>query len=572
MTEAIGAIDTRLRAEVESWIADDPDPMTAAALSKMLREGDVTGLKRCFNGLLEFGTAGLRGTVGPGPSQMNRAVVTRTAAGIARYMSARGLRTVVIGRDARHGSLEFARDSAEILAGAGMDVYLLPRPLPTPVLAFALRDLQLDLGIMVTASHNPPQDNGYKVYLGGTVDGVRYEGSQIIAPADRQIFEEIRSIPSIKELPRKEQWVTLEESVIRRYVHATAKVATKARDITVVYTALHGVGTETLRSVFHAAGFAEPILVSEQAEPDPDFPTVAFPNPEEKGAIDLALAKGRDFDADVVIANDPDADRLAVAIKDHHLSDWRMLRGDEVGIILGEHIARNLDPSRRKTAIFANSIVSSSALSKVAALHGIRFTQTLTGFKWLAKVDGLAFGYEEALGYCVDSASVNDKDGISAALMITDLAARLKEEGSSLSHFLDGIWERIGFHATKQVSLRFEDLSLIPPLMDSIRTRPLEKIAVEGGEYRFESLDDLNDPKDGLPATDGIRLWFANTSGQKIRMIIRPSGTEPKLKCYIEVVGDHRKSKELQMEIESIATVTADLISNLLPSTSKTSR
>lgn len=572
MSDPQSAIDARLRSEVESWIADDPDPVTAATLSDMLRKGDVTGLKRCFNGLLEFGTAGLRGTVGPGPSQMNRAVVTRTAAGIARYMSARGLRSVVIGLDARHGSAEFARDSAEILAGAGMDVYLLPRPLPTPVLAFALRDLRLDLGIMVTASHNPPQDNGYKVYLGGQVDGVRYDGSQIIAPADRQIFEEIRAIPSIATLPRKEQWITLEESVIRRYVHTTARIVAKARDITVVYTALHGVGTETLRSVFHAAGFAEPILVSEQAEPDPDFPTVAFPNPEEKGAIDLALAKGRDFDADIVIANDPDADRLAVAIKDHQIGDWRMLRGDEVGIILGEHIAQNLDPARKKSAIFANSIVSSSALSKVAAMHEIRFTETLTGFKWLAKVEGLTFGYEEALGYCVDSASVNDKDGISAALMITDLAARLKEEGSSLSHFLAGIWERIGFHATKQVSLRFDDLSLIPPLMDAIRTRPPEKIQVEVSEYRFESLDDLNNPKDGLPATDGIRLWFANASGQKIRLIIRPSGTEPKLKCYIEVVGDYQRSKELELEIESIATAATGLITELLSSTSKTSR
>jgi phosphomannomutase len=534
----------------------------------MLDADDLVSIKKCFNGPLEFGTAGLRGSIGPGPSQMNRAVVTRTAAGIAIYMKARGLNSVVIGRDARHGSEAFARDSAEIFSGAGMKVFLLPRPLPTPVLAFALRDLGLDVGIMVTASHNPPEDNGYKVYLGGTVDGIRYEGSQIIAPADSEIFDQIKSIPSIKDLPRgsSDDWTILDESVIRRYIHATAKVSKRARDITVVYTALHGVGTETLRSVFHAAGFAEPILVSEQAEPDPDFPTVAFPNPEEKGAIDLALEKGRVFDADIVIANDPDADRCAVAIKDHHLvaagSDpWRMLRGDEVGVILGAYIAENLPRESTAQAIFANSIVSSSALAKLAERHGIRFTETLTGFKWLAKVDGLTFGYEEALGYAVDSNSVNDKDGISAALMITDLAARLKEEGSSLSHYLDGIWSEIGYHATKQVSLRFDDLSLIPPLMDSLRISPPKELKMQSSRYQFSSLDDLSHPKDHLPPTEGIRLWFTREgSDQKIRIIIRPSGTEPKLKCYIEVVGDLASRNE----VESIANQSAKLITEYL--------
>ena len=534
------SIDRTLRSEVEAWIADDPDPATASALQKMLDSGDLAALRRCFKGMLEFGTAGLRGSVGPGPSQMNRAVISRTAAGIARYMRDRNLKSVIIGRDARHGSEEFARDSAEIFSGAGMDVFILPRPLPTPVLAFALRDLALDVGVMVTASHNPPQDNGYKVYLGGTVDGIAYQGSQIIAPADREIFDEIRSITRVRELPRGDRWTTLDESVIRRYVHSTAKVAKKAREITVVYTALHGVGTETLRSVFHAAGFAEPILVSEQAEPDPDFPTVAFPNPEEKGAMDLAIAKGRDFGADLVLANDPDADRCAAAIVDHHTGDWRMLRGDEVGALLGTYIAENLEESGRNGAIFANSIVSSSILSKIAAGFGISFTETLTGFKWLAKVPNLTFGYEEALGYCVDSDSVNDKDGISAALLLTDLAAKLKEEGSSISHYLDSIWARFGYHATKQVSLRFDDLSLIPPLMETLRTDPPKQIA----SLAFASLDDLSRPTNGLPPTDGVRIWFSNSdagegaTGERIRAIIRPSGTEPKLKCYIEVAGE----------------------------------
>jgi phosphomannomutase len=556
-------IDQMLRAEVEAWIADDPDPKTARQLQEMLDAENATGIRTCFNGMLEFGTAGLRGAVGPGPSQMNRAVVTRTAAGIANYMSARGLKSVIIGRDARYGSEDFARDSAEIFSGAGMEVFVLPRPLPTPVLAFALRDLGLDVGIMVTASHNPPQDNGYKVYLGGNVDGIKYEGSQIIAPADQQIFDEIKSIPRIKDLPRASTWSTLDESVIRRYVHTTAKLAQRARDINVVYTALHGVGTETLRSVFHAAGFAEPILVTEQAEPDPDFPTVAFPNPEEKGAIDLAIARAKDFDADLVIANDPDADRCAAAIKDHHTGSWRMLRGDEVGAILGTYIAENLDEAARKRSVFANSIVSSSVLSKIASGFGIEFTETLTGFKWLAKVENLTFGYEEALGYCVDSHSVNDKDGISAALMLTDLAARLKAEGSSISHYLDSIWERFGYHSTKQVSLRFNDLSLIPPSMDSLRQNPPQEVA----GLRFASLDDLAKPTNALPPTEGIRLWFkssdshndSESNGEKIRVIIRPSGTEPKLKCYIEVAGERTRAEEIA---ERAAKEISDLLAH----------
>ena len=547
-------IDQALRSEVLAWIEDDPDRATAEQLQAMLDGDDINGIKRCFNGMLEFGTAGLRGAVGPGPSQMNRAVVTRTAAGIARYMNARGLKSVIIGRDARYGSEDFARDSAEIFSGAGMEVYLLPRPLPTPVLAYALRDLGLDVGIMVTASHNPPQDNGFKVYLGGSVDGIRYEGSQIIAPADQEIFDEIKAVTHLRDLPRASKWTTLDESVIRRYVHTTAKMVKRAREINVVYTALHGVGTETMRSVYHAARFAEPILVTEQAEPDPDFPTVAFPNPEEKGAIDLAIARAKDFDADLVIANDPDADRCAAAIKDHHLGTWRMLRGDEVGAILGTYIAENLDEDARKRAVFANSIVSSSLLSKIAAAFAISFTETLTGFKWLAKVENLTFGYEEALGYCVDSRSVNDKDGISAALMLTDLAARLKEEGSSISHYLDSIWERFGYHATKQVSLRFNDLSLIAPLMDSCRDNPPQQVA----GFHLSSLDDLAKPTNDLPPTEGIRLWFSGSdSGEKIRVIIRPSGTEPKLKCYIEVAGE-------RMRAEAIAESAAKEISEFL--------
>lgn len=532
------ALEESFVEEVQRWISDDPDPNTAAKLRAMLREGDESALRACFHGLLEFGTAGLRGRMGPGPSQMNRAVVARAAAGIARFMKARGLKSVIIGRDSRHGSQEFAQDSAEIFSGAGFDVFVLPRPLPTPILAFALRDLALDVGIMVTASHNPAEDNGYKVYLGGNVDGIDYDGSQIVAPTDKAILSEIKSIERVRELPRDKKFRTLDEAVIRRYIHATARLVEEPRDIKVVYTAMHGVGTETLRSVFHAAGFAEPILVDAQAEPDPDFPTVAFPNPEEPGAMDLALETARNFDADLVVANDPDADRCAVAVKDWHLAteaggQWRVLRGDEVGAILGEYIASKVKTPTKPGGILANSIVSSSILAKIARHYQLDSCETLTGFKWLAKINGLTFGYEEALGYAVDPQSVNDKDGISAALVVTDLAARLKESGSDLIHYLDAIWQRHGFHATKQISIRISDISLIKKAMDHFKDNAMKEIS----GFTVSSIEDLAKPEGFLPPTDGIRLWLER-EGLVLRLIIRPSGTEAKLKCYLEAVGE----------------------------------
>lgn len=529
------ALDPALVAQVRSWIEDDPDPQSIAQLESMLQSQDESALRTCFQGLLEFGTAGLRGRMGPGPSQMNRAVVSRAAGGIARFMNEHALRSVVIGRDSRHGSARFAEDSAEIFSGAGFDVFILPRPLPTPILAFALRDLALDVGVMVTASHNPASDNGYKVYLGGSVDGIDFNGSQIIAPTDKAIFDHIKAIESVRALPRKRLWKVLDETVIRRYIHTTARLVSKPRDIKVVYTAMHGVGTETFRSVFHAAGFAEPILVDAQAQPDPDFPTVAFPNPEEKGAMDLALETARNFDADLVVANDPDADRCAIAVKDRDLgtaSDWRVLRGDEVGAILGEFIASNLSNDKKAGAILANSIVSSSILAKIANHHQIAFTETLTGFKWLAKVKGLTFGYEEALGYAVDPETVNDKDGISAGLLLSDIAATLKESGSDLTTYLDGIWKRYGFHATKQISIRMSDMAVIPRAIDHFKNGSIRQIA----GFRLQSIDDLSCPTSSLPPTEGIRLWLEREA-LTVRLIIRPSGTEAKLKCYLEAIG-----------------------------------
>lgn len=526
-------MDSALFAEVTAWIEDDPDPVTASQLQTLLDNQDEVTLGRYFNGFLQFGTAGLRGPNGPGPSCMNRAVVARAAAGIAAYMKARGMTRVVIGRDARHGSAEYEIESAEIFSGAGMEVFVLPRALPTPVLAYATSALNADVGVMITASHNPPQDNGYKVYIGPVADGIVYASSQIINPTDGFIAAEIDAITTLKSQPRGKSWTVLDETLINEYIQRTAVLAKNPGNLRIVYTAMHGVGTQTLAQVFKEAGFPDLILVTEQAEPDPDFPTVVFPNPEEPGAIDLALATARAHNADLVIANDPDADRCAAAIKDRS-GQWRMLRGDELGVIFGEWIART---SPRGT--FGNSIVSSSILRKISAHYGIDFKEVLTGFKWLAKIEDLAFGYEEAIGYSVDSETVNDKDGISAAIFLAQIATDLAAVGKDLNDLLDEVWQRHGFHATEQISIRVADMGAITKLLAGLRSNPPQEIAGR----RVESIDDLAAPKDGLPPTDGLRLWLAGG----VRIIIRPSGTEAKLKCYIEVITPDQLSAENEL-------------------------
>lgn len=526
-------MDRDLTSEVEAWISDDPDPVTASRLQMLLDSGDEETLRSFFNGFLQFGTAGLRGPNGPGPSCMNRAVVGRTAAGIAAYMKARGMTRVVIGRDARYGSADYAQESAEIFSGAGMEVFLLPRALPTPVLAYATTALKADVGVMVTASHNPPQDNGYKVYIGPDADGIAYASSQIINPTDGFIADEIKKITSLKSQPRGNLWTVLDETFINEYVQRTAALGKRPGNLKIVYTAMHGVGTQTLSQVFAMAGFPNLILVSEQADPDPDFPTVAFPNPEEPGAIDLALATARTHNADLVIANDPDADRCAAAIKDRS-GDWRMLRGDELGVIFGEWIARTAPQGT-----FGNSIVSSSILRKISAHYGIDFREVLTGFKWLAKIEDLAFGYEEAIGYAVDSETVNDKDGISAAIYLAQIATDLAAVGKDLNDLLDEVWLRHGFHATEQISIRVADMGAITALLAGLRSDPPQEIAGRA----VESIDDLAVPTDGLPPTDGLRLWLSGG----VRIIIRPSGTEAKLKCYIEVISPDQQSAEKEL-------------------------
>jgi phosphomannomutase len=538
-------MDQSLVGEVQAWIADDPDPVTASQLQQWLDSNNEAELRTSFNGFLQFGTAGLRGPIRPGPSGMNRAVVGRTAAGLVTYMRERNLTSVVIGRDARYGSEDYTFETAEIMSGAGIKVFVLPRPLPKPVLAFATNELSCDVGIMVTASHNPPQDNGYKVYLGGTVDGIEYRGSQIVSPTDASIAKNIDAITSLKAQPRGKVWTVLGEEIIEKYIARTAALATKPGSLRIVYTAMHGVGTETLQRVFQKAGFTSPILVEAQAAPDPDFPTVAFPNPEEPGAIDLALETAKTFDADLVIANDPDADRCAAAVKDP-ATGWRMLRGDELGAILGESIAR-----KTNSGIFANSIVSSSILKKIAEHYNLEFKETLTGFKWLAKIKGLTFGYEEALGYAVDAKTVNDKDGISAAITLAQIATDLAADGKTLLDLLDEIWARHGFHATEQISIRLSDLSKVGVILGGLRNNPPQDIAGR----TVTSIDDLAAPTDGLPPTDGLRIWLDGG----VRIIIRPSGTEAKMKCYIEVI--EKDSKTAQVVLDQLRPPLKELLS-----------
>lgn len=473
--------DDELITRARAWLAEDPDPGTRDELARLLErlhpgtadKEAAAELADRFAGTLQFGTAGLRGELGAGPMRMNRVVVVRAAAGLAAYLKDEGHAggLVVIGYDARHMSARFAQDTAAVLTGAGLRAALLPRPLPTPVLAFAIRHLGAVAGVEVTASHNPPRDNGYKVYLG--------DGSQIVPPADSGIAERIAAVGALADVPRPDGgWDTLGEEVTEAYLARTDAVLSTGspRTARTVYTAMHGVGKDVLLAAFARAGFPAPVLVTEQAEPDPDFPTVAFPNPEEPGAMDLAFATARAARPDLIVANDPDADRCAVAVPVVDAVDpdggWRMLRGDEVGALLAAHLVR-----RGVSGTFAESIVSSSLLGRIAAKAGLGYEETLTGFKWIARVDGLRYGYEEALGYCVDPEGVRDKDGITAALLITELASELKEEGRTLLDLLDDLAVEHGLHATDQLSVRVEDLSVIADAMRALRERPPAALA-----------------------------------------------------------------------------------------------
>lgn len=547
---------------VKAWIADDPDPQTATTLEHILtsaEDGDEAAradLEDRFAGPLAFGTAGLRGEIAAGPNRMNRAVVIRAAAGLSRFLLntvGPGF-TVVIGCDARYKSADFARDTAAVVTAAGGTAIQLPDQLPTPLLAFALSHLQADAGVMVTASHNPPADNGYKVYLGqrplqaieSDPDAAKAgAGAQIVSPADALIAEQITSVESVASVPRAESgWERLGDSIVETYLARIEALGVRSSaDLSIVLTSLHGVGASVAEAALARTGFTNLHPVTSQQAPDPDFPTVAFPNPEEAGALEESYALAKEVGAELIIANDPDADRFSAAIPDASLATgYRQLSGDEVGLLLGEDIANRLaEASGAANAedavseesgdrVFANSIVSSRGLAAAAHAHGIRANNTLTGFKWISRVPGLVFGYEEALGYCVDPEAVRDKDGISAAVIFAALASRLKESGSSIDAELDRIRNRDGYFATAPLSFRLEDVSLIAEAMTKLRQNPPTTLA---GSPVTE-VHDLSTGYESLPATDGILLL----SESNTRVIVRPSGTEPKLKCYLEVVAD----------------------------------
>ncbi|WP_039796201.1 phospho-sugar mutase [Nocardia araoensis] len=468
--------------------------------------------------MLRFGTAGLRGPLRDGPDGMNVTTVSRATAGLVAWLRDRclGGGTVVVGRDARHGSAEFAAATAEIFAAAGFPVTLLPRPLPTPVVAYAVRELGAVAGVQITASHNPATDNGYKVYLDG--------GSQLIAPADAEIE---RCIEAVAEPIDRVPVTPADDEVVRHYLERVAGLPARIggpgerAGIRIALTPLHGVGGELAVEALRAAGFPDIHVVDEQFEPDPDFPTVAFPNPEEPGATDLLLATAARVGADVAIALDPDADRCAVGIPRPD-GTWRMLRGDETGVLLGDCVLRTAPDD----ALVATTIVSSRLLSKLAPARGGRYAETLTGFKWLARAgDGLVYAYEEAIGHCVDPAAVRDKDGISAAVLAADLVARLKAEGRDLNDQLDDYAVEFGVHAGDQVSLRLASAAEAAAAVERLRADPPHEIAGEPVEYT-----------DQLRVRGRMRTDALIFEGASCRVVVRPSGTEPKLKCYLEVV------------------------------------
>lgn len=526
-------------AQARAWMRQDPDHETRDELAIIVTRaagGDPAAaaeLEDRFGSRLAFGTAGLRGELGAGSNRMNRVLVAQAAAGLAAYLREKSTATrptVVIGYDGRRNSRVFATDSAELFAGAGLRTILLPRLLPTPVLAFAVRHLDADAGVMVTASHNPPNDNGYKVYLGGS-----NHGSQIVAPADAEIAAHIQRVADtgdVTALARSRDYELAEESVIDAYVTATAAVApapAAATGMRWVYTAMHGVGWETLSATLAAAGYPQPVPVPEQLTPDATFPTVSFPNPEEAGSMDLSFARAREVQAEFIIANDPDADRLAVAVPDTASeTGWRRLTGNEVGLLLGARAARVAQGT--PGASLACSLVSSPGLSTIAARHGLDFHETPTGFKWISRAPGIVFGYEEALGYLVNPDTLRDKDGISAAIAILGLAAEAREHDSTIADLVRDVSETYGYYASGQVSVRVTDTSVIAKIMRSLRASPPTAF----GDRAVRAADDLLQPGQGHASSDVLRYRLADGS----RIIVRPSGTEPKLKIYIDAQAD----------------------------------
>lgn len=515
-----------LIARAKSWQSQDPDAETKAELEALILAGDEQGLASRFGARLSFGTAGLRGELGAGPNRMNRVLVAQAAVGIARYLKANfDDPSCVIGFDARKNSDVFAKDSAEILVGLGVRAYLYDSLAATPMVAFAVREMGCSAGIMVTASHNPPADNGYKVF--------DFTGSQIIPPMDAAIASEIGTFADnelVSNLVRSNDYSAVPERISVNYLQGVSGLLNRHSDrksLKIVYSAMHGVGAEFIEKIFDIAGMDPLIPVASQHKPDGTFPTVAFPNPEEPGAMDKAMETARANGADLVLANDPDADRLCVAYKDSS-GNYIQLSGDELGLLLAEELAGR---AKREgvSGTLACSIVSSSAIEKVAEHYGLDFAQTLTGFKWVGRVPNLVFGYEEALGYCVDARRVKDKDGLSAALVVADIATTLAASGYTIGDQLEKLGARDGYFATGQISIRVKDLSIIENLMQKLRANSIQEL--DGQAVVFT--DYLNG-RGNLPGTDAIQLDLADGR----RVIVRPSGTEPKLKCYLLAVAE----------------------------------
>lgn len=564
-----------------NWAAHDIDPVTKAEAERLVAQAEAgdesarLGLEESFAGRLAFGTAGLRGRLGAGPARMNRVVVSQTSAGFAAFLLERAARgeassppSVVIGYDARVNSDVFARDAAEIMSAAGVQVTLLPSAGPTPLVAFAVRYLESSAGIMVTASHNPPRDNGYKVYL-GDADA----GSQIVAPADARIAELIDSAAAqpVTELARSSAYTIAGPELADTYVTRTASSLLAGFPVThdgstlnteiplkVVYTAMHGVGAEIANRVFLASGLPLPIPVPEQNDPDGNFPTVDFPNPEEPGALDLAYRTAREVGAELIIAHDPDADRLAIALP--HLEEeagFRRLTGNELGLLLGWRAAERAlqDAEERKvplTGTLACTIVSSPALRAVAADYGLDYAETLSGFKWVSRVPNLLFGFEEALGYLTQPHVVRDKDGISASADAIAMARWAKGRGTDVWGLLEEATERFGHFASSQITLRLDSMAAAADLSAQIRTSPPTAFGVRA----VNETKDLLQP--GLAEVPANVLRYDLADGS--RVMIRPSGTEPKLKVYIDTFSEKGKPSKRRAAAErSLAELEVDV-------------
>ncbi len=565
--------DAEIRTAAETWMAEDPDPATREAVRALLEEGDPATLREHFGARLEFGTAGIRGPLGPGPNRMNRALVRKVSAGLAETVLATGPdaaeRGIVIGYDGRHGSRAFAEDAAAVCATRGLRVWLHDAVVPTPQLAHDVTFLGAAAGVMVTASHNPPADNGYKVYWGN--------GAQIVPPIDTEISRAIDRLsgpveaPPLAELGGRVQAVP--EASLTAYLEEVAALRVRrATGLRIVYSAMHGVGADLVERVLADAGHTDFHAVPEQRDPDPDFPTVAFPNPEEAGALDLALALAAEVEADVILAHDPDADRLAVAVR--HEGDWVNLSGNQTGVLLADDLLTH--GSQAGPRMVATSLVSSTMLSRIAAHHGAAYGETLTGFKWIANLaieheaggGRFVMGYEEALGYSIGSV-VRDKDGVSAALVLADLAAACKAEGRTLIDQLESLYRRHGFHGTRQESLVMpgvEGATRIAAILDRLRQDPPRTLAGRPlVRVRDLLLGEIRDVRAGearptsLPKSNVLDFQF----GDDVRILARPSGTEPKIKFYFEVrapVPPERSLVEVREEVEGQIDALAEAL------------